>query len=445
MFHLNLPSGFSLLLCLIIYAGCIDKSRVGELKELGYHVSNELHGAIHVEPSLAIHPMNDYKMVVASIIYDNIIDTIDRKGKLAFYLSDDGGQTWEHSYTTLGMNSALDPWVSINRNSTIAIVGLGDYSNQNIIVYFSHDWGNTWQYKEMPKFDKRNYDHPTSKFNKEGQLVICASQGNGTGTEGYWGLRQIVLDSDFEVLDSYWHTIPPLDLTPGSFDFTPSDDVLLSFASIADFKDGYQNILDTAHSYSLLFEKTKNYKVKRVAEHRELGSFPVLAIDTSSVSPDYGSAYYTRHILQGSTRRIKLYKSSSGNEDWQEIKLDTLMPPNVDCKESAVLVNNKGVLGVHWRELLSDNCSQLVFAYSKDGGLTFSSKIYLHEQMSCNSTVAHRSLRRPNGRSIVDRFSTGGDYIGFATKTSGEFCFSYPYTKSEVFQLFYKCINIDDY
>lgn len=439
-------TGCLLILALsLLFLECKNQTLLIPNNDLGTRVSHNFPNSIHVEPSLAIHPEDDNKMAVGCIVYDHPLDSVDRKGKLRFYLSDDAGRTWNYSYTSSGSYHAGDPWVNIDTKGTIAIVGLGDQTKQSIMLYYSHDWGEHWKIKEIPNFGKRQYDHPTARFNHLGELVICASQGNGKGKEGYWGLRKIVLDVNFEVKDTEWYVNPPIDFTPGSFDFTTSQHVILPMVSIAEYSQGYQSILDTSTSYTLLFNDRDVPVSSLLAHHNGMGSFPVLAVNKDQSSHGFGSMYFTRHIYNGSSRRILLFKLERGEKDWEYISLEQYMPDTVECKESSVVVNNQGVVGIMWSELAIDGCSRPVFIFSKDGGKSFSSKIYIHETTSCNSTELHNSVKRTNGRSIADRFPTGGDYIGFTSNSKGEFCFVYPYTHSGVYQLFYRSIQISDY
>lgn len=144
--------------------------------------------------------------------------------------------------------------------------------------------------------------------------------------------------------------------------------------------------------------------------------------------------------------RVRLGQKACGLNDNQGNKAAQRQP--------AVAVNKDGVVGVIWhdrrngtadehRKDLSNECSEVFFSASLDGGRTFLPNVRVSSTQSCPDVAGNRIPAFGAGsQSVFERFTTGGDYKGLATAHDGRFHALWADSRTGVFQLWTSIITV---
>lgn len=406
----------------------------------GVIISDDPSGQIYVEPSIAINPNNDNNIVVASMIFGQK----DANPELVIYMSQNGGRTWKRRFISSSDNFVGDPWVSFLDDHVVVVSCLNLGVSGGITLITSDDQGLNWDIKlDLPKYGGLGYDHPVLLALGEHGMLLSASQKR---RKDQFSSNDIVMGylSDQMTVDTILiHSEGLIDLTGGKGDRIDDDKTLLPFVEIGDNSAGYQEIIDTPIIYVLQKDHSnRRYNTVAVDTISGMGSFPTLATDKSPLSKYYGQAYIARHVYEGS-RQLAFWKSIDKGDNWRRIMLDGLTSRDKEIWNVNVEVNNRGVIGLFWQELGSDDCFDHVFAYSVDGGETFIDRTLLSTVSSCMNTETHEAVAFKNGRTLADRYNTGGDYHGMTANSKGDFCFAYSALHDERLQLHFKVVSLE--
>ncbi len=151
---------------------------------------------------------------------------------------------------------------------------------------------------------------------------------------------------------------------------------------------------------------------------------PQLAIDDSPDSPHEGRLYsvWASRTAAGAAS-LEVAMSDDGGATWSElVNLSATGQTTTFLTLPAVAVDDRGRLGVTWREHTGDlatGCSTLHFAASLDGGRSFP----LHRRVSSEPSCPDRQENRVDlgGIPLLRRWPAGGDYTGLAVGGDGVF------------------------
>lgn len=140
---------------------------------------------------------------------------------------------------------------------------------------------------------------------------------------------------------------------------------------------------------------------------------PALAVDKSGCKFD-GSIYTTwTTIIDGHLQVVAAY-SRDGGRTWSDPVRVNSGGKNSDHSTTMSIVNSKGVVGVAWSDRRNDpkdECFQQYIAISRDGGQTFSTDKKISDRKTC-----------PNS----ERFINGGDTQGLVALPNGDFRVTWP-------------------
>ena len=380
---------------------------------------------VHVEPHIAINPVNSNHLVVASIV----LDTAYEYWSSSAFTSFNGGTSWtRHDFK---MERCIDPWVVINEDSSVFITAIEILRNVendhrfNMLLFNSADGGVNWSDGTSLG---RGYDH---------EITIPSAS---SGISHYMVTRKA--------------RTPKLDSTLYDIQILASKDFGKAFEIIHQFKpsDTPKNLNPTGivenrnGTFTVSFIEFPSFLTKSVHVSAQTAGTPVIVTDKCGESPSFpGYPFLASHSQSeqaGSLMAqvcvgpnfsgIWLARSENEGQSWQPaLRIDT--PP--DNGESHVRtpmleINNDGTIGVAWydRRNSPDNlCQDIYFSTSTNGGKSFSEPTRISSQTSCPQSEG-------NGRTY-NSWPGGGDYSSMTSDQDGNFHIVWSDSRSGTAQL----------
>ena len=422
---------FSLIFFVSILSKCYYKDRSNQgSKGL---VSYDHLDLIHIESCLAINPWDNNNLVITCMVFDEK----DINPELAIYSSQDGGEAWNLCYLSESPYFVGDPWVTFTANNHVLVTCLNLKNKGGISMLRSNDHGKNWKISDdLSKFNGSNYDHPVIVPFKS-NIAIIASQSRTKINQKSNDVNMVFL-SDQLVVDTFIiYTEGLKDLMSGKGGLLTDSTLLIPVIEIGDNSKGHQEIIEHP-ILSILRVDHHSFETDLIYLDTlsGMGSFPTLAIDNHENSKFLNFVYVARHLDENG-RKLAFWRSLDAGKHWERVDVGYLNDHKEEIWNAHVEVNKNGIVGLAWQAKDSRDSVFHYFSYSLDGGKTFAKKIQISGLASFNETPAHNAVVFKNGRTLANRYHTGGDYFGMCTNKNGEFCFSYSRSYKGKFQLYF--------
>jgi hypothetical protein len=414
----------------------------------------------HAETIVAVNPRNKKNLLGASIVF-----TRDVYGTtLKTYASRDGGQTWaDTSFPNRFAFGSVDPQVAFGLHGTAYFISLDAGETFPIHFYRSEDGGFTWERPRM----LRGGDHP--------QMVVDQSTGrfaNRIYFTAMYGVRNLAVSRSEDDGRTF---IGPVEVpNPRGFwilnlkPFVLSDGTLLVPYVVWEDTDGKQ-------------VRTARTQIEFVMSNDGGATFsaPVKVADTPSRSPlgtklegsfakqsNYASfdvdpksdqIYVVWCNDDAGKLRAFFSTSKDRGKTWSQPKaIDANIPAWADQYQTHLAVNKDGVIGVMWydtRDCEKQDCYNLYFSASTDGGATFlpAKKVSSETSFPISSknltpfygfVIPGKDSSEKRFRTAFGRWANGGDYLGFIADAEGAFRPFWIDSRNGVFQVFTTRIKV---
>ena len=382
------------------------------------------------ENHLSVDPKNDKRLLLSGMYINSKKDT-DYKCFSSF--SDDGGNSWKNVYE-YNVSQAADPWGIITSKGTLISTFLD--INANIYVYRSQNNGESWKKVTVLK---GSHDHQTMIEDKEnGRIYIVSIMG-----------KNIYVNYSEDDGNSFNNPKKHLFSNLNSNTLTPiimNGKLIIPFVAFGrsaingSRRDGKYDNLENRLSWIISFSPSKGFGTPLfLSESCGLG-FGVFTKDNSKGKHN-NNLYYV--CSNSKTNSIYFHYSNTYGSSWTpaiEIvkygKKKRLLR-NAFTGIPQITVNNKGVIGIVWKSLKDDikeDCSNLYFTFSSDGGKTFSKPKKISSQISCGKV-------EKNGWG-AKRYPEGGDYLGLTTNEQGEFVVVWPDSREGISKYYFAKIKV---
>jgi len=191
-----------------------------------------------------------------------------------------------------------------------------------------------------------------------------------------------------------------------------------------------------------------------VAELDGYSAFPTMAADQSA-GAYRDRLYIVEHIRVGGYSNIFLWHSADKGATWSEaVRVNDNQENEVAQRQPAVAVSKDGIVGVIWhdrrnwtaderRKDPNNECSEIFFSASLDGGRTFLPNVRVSTQ-SCPGVPGNRIPAFGAGSvSIFENYPTGGDYSGLTVTSDGAFHALWADSRTGVYQLWTASIGVN--
>jgi hypothetical protein len=441
--------GFLLMLPVLVGAQRID---VGETVTISADAPHDPHG----ESFFAINPKNPKNMIATSCVVRS-----SGSGSVG-YVTHDGGKTWKRATLPMSADSVLTSWDAIAYfdENGIAYYGANNHDN-GLWITRSFDEGRTWTpvtlftgsfgldrqfmgFDRTGKFRGRVYVgasvHATVMNGKSRSLMTLATSRDsgrtfgpprlieGLENEGVFGFANIVVTPDGTLV------LPIITNPTGPRRETePKTGAQWGFRTAVSGDGGETFAMSERH-----FTYYTPVESPRSGRTQSLGN---TAIDVSS-GPYRGRIYFAWTSDVDGANIVQIVHSSDNGKTWSKPTRVNDNTNKADHANATVAVNNRGVVGVSWndRRKHTNDCYDLYFAASLDGGATFLPNVTTGRKPTCpnskgNWTVGAIKIsgapRVDSTGSIEDqwlplmsiatRFESGGDTQGLAADVNGVF------------------------
>lgn len=392
-------------------------------------------GRVLLEPHLAAHPSDPGHLV--AVAWDHPAGgPAPADEHCATFHSSDGGRGWERrELTSVGCG---DPWVSVSSAGTAVLTALGTHASladttNNLVAFFSGDAGVTWH--DVPQGLGRLHDSPRSVAAPDGTIYLTSGQGwrPGAGRPRFTVFVGRVRPGRLHV-----DVLPRV--VPSNLNLNADGLAVLSDGTLVVTYYDFQRPVPEGgfRSRAGALEGRRAWAV--VSPDRGLSfSIPLLVTEECWTRPTFlaadtsGGPFRDRiyFLCEGDRQRaVLLAHSEDGGELWSAAT--PIEPPASEDgsrTEPQVAVNGRGVVGVAWMDRRDDpsrECYAPYFAASLDGGATFGPAVRVATELSCPDPARA-------GEFPLRRWSTGGDYFGFAAGADGRFHLLWPDARDGAF------------
>ncbi len=424
------------LLILLILLPTILFSQKVEIIIKDHQLDSSQLSRVHVEPHIATNSRNPQHLVAASIV----LDTTFTSWSSSAFTSFDGGNTW--SRYNFEMERCIDPWVTINEDGSVFITAIEILRNVknderfNLLLFNSSDGGITWN-KEKNSLG-RGFDH---------EIIIPATN---SGMDYYMTTRKArdlksdstLYDislwtsanngSDFQLLSQFRPENVATTINPTGIVENTDGSLVISFIEFPSFYTRSIRSIDggkTFNSPLLISDKCQ--------ESPTFPGYPYLS-NGQKDSPFRHQVYHT--CISKDFDGIWLSVSENAGQSWKDaIRLDT--PPNESVphvRTPMLAVNKQGIVALAWYDRRNDpdnNCQDIYFTASMDGGNTFVSPVRISTEISCPNSEG-------NGQTYTS-WPGGGDYSSMTTDSNGLFHIIWSDSRNGTAQLRHSAINVD--
>lgn len=423
----------------------------------------------HVEPHLAVNPVDPNNLVAASMVAFEPQAPFADLHCLAF-ATFDGGRNWQAS----DLNSLFDPerinptscadaWVAFGRDGTAYVSVLGDpQPNQpavSSLVFRSRDGGLTWLGPvAVPEGRGGSYDQE--------DILVDNTDGPEGGTIYHAAVHgyRVAADSSFTAIS----VSRSLDRGRSFSDPVPSvlSNMELQEMNMVTLSDG--TLVIAYHDWGTDQRPgVEHYRVKRprlwvvfstdgartfsppffVAEIRQRNIPKIIADVYSEAFPDRLYAAWgdwgktldpEDEVFYNPEKGLYFSRSTDRGYSWSKpVRIDRASDPRTLRGTAALAVSRNGVLGIAWQDRRNDpnnQCQDLYFTSSLDGGETFLPEVRVSTELSCPGT--------PGNGAVGDRYPTGGEYFGLVGTGNGAFQVLWADARSGVYQLYTAAVRV---
>lgn len=397
----------------------------------------------HVESHVAANPRNPRNLLGTAISFTS--PAIGTETKV--YASFDGGWTWIDSYfPDQRQQGAWDPQVSFGTTGTAYLVTMvytnNRYKYDAVAFYRSEDGGQTWS---KPVHLGFNYDRNTIVVDKSRSRfrgrVYVTSHGSANGVQvGAQLFRSADDGRTFHgPVSTHCRTVNSL--------LTLSDGTL--WIPCEGQKMG--RILGPSHGGMVSVDggKTLTPFIGTPVTSIDQGlAVPSTLVLTSDTSPRFRDRIYAVWVQQEPNRKetnIMLRYSTNRGRSWSRPRM--VAPVSQEGTQQwlpAVVVNPNGILGIIWNA--PDHVAyDWFFAASVDGGDSFLPTRKLTSATSRPDHPENRALTQIGGIressdslffSAYSRWKRAGDYTGLTADANGVFHPFWPDARRGAFQLY---------
>lgn len=391
-----------------------------------------------VEPFLVVDPNNPERLVAASILSRSSGSLIDR---VLVYTSDDGGASWVPATLEAredGAHCLGDPWLVWGRSGTVYLSCLAEVRDEFgkepyvVFVQRSTDGGRSWSVPVQVPYDRRStFDHPVLiqlGRGEEGDRLAVVATHSVVDANGLSISRSVDGGQSFETARPY---------LPGEGNHNLGSAVGM----------GPDRVL---YTYFTMAEQRPFWAVRALAQgdapaqspiagHVSPFGFPMLAMDRSA--GEHEGRVYTvwTHANKAGGLDIALSRSDDDGGTWTTPTIISGAAGGSTSRfHPQIVVDDEGTVAVAWTDRRldpSNQCSDVFFTASADGGVTFLPDVRVSQQTSCNQTTA-------NGAAGTRWRSGGGDYIGLAAALGSRFHVMWSDSRTGVFQVWTSVVEI---
>jgi hypothetical protein len=402
---------------------------------------------VHIEPHLAVDPVDPDRMVVA-------VMTLPEPGdgfRIRVFRSGDGGRTWAGSPLTSRETGAeavgVDPWLAYGPDGTLYFAKLPGE------VWRSEDDGGSWSGPVgLSRGAAGAFDAPRMTVDgtggaHHGRVYVAMLQNGVARAGGESGQGVAVLRSS----DGAGSFQGPVHITMndvgkrhGDLAVLPDGTVLVTLHEL--FHEG--RVLESPRLWSVRStDGGETFTSPSLITDRFIALSPMLAVDGSG-GAHQGRAYAAWMGLGGDRNRYVAYTDDAG-DTWSEPTAITAVGDSARHPTyTSVAVSDDGTVGVIWAENViaeGPSCFEYRFAASVDGGETFTEPVAVSDAVACSDTEAHRVVMHDDGprqATVLERYPQGGDYIGLVALPGGAFRAVWPDARTGVFQLWTDRIRV---
>ena len=433
---------------------------VSAIIEIGENIliSADMPNRPHIEPYIATNPIDPNNLVVGSIM-------ISETGTwtCAAFASFDGGESWTRTTSNCKETSENcgDPWLAFGKDNTVylsVLTAQKDSSGKHverIVVFRSEDGGKTWLKPSFVPLGEggASFDHPSIVVDHtagpfSGTIYTIATQSFRPKTEETeYHHHPIILSHSTDQGRTFSN---PNRILPNNLVQQAGSPVVLSDGTVVlsffDFAPWNHSSLLKARRYWVVTspDNGKTLTIPAfIAEFPNEPRFPTLAVDSSPSSPYRDRLYTTLSRFQSDPRGIYLTHSIDRGRTWTKpVRVSDSVKENTVQRIPALAVIENGVLGIIWYDSRRDStnqCFDMFFAISLDGGETFLPNVRVSNEMSCSNVKGNIV----NKFDVAERWPVGGDYIGLASSSDGLFHAVWADSRNKVYQLWTTTIRIN--
>jgi hypothetical protein len=375
---------------------------------------------IHVEPHLAVHPLDRQRMLVGSIVI--------RDGRMSVDLLSSEGEGVKWLRTSFPPCMA-DPWVTFapGGRAYLACVGHAE-RGQSQLIYSSVDDGRSWSGPvEVPR-ELASYDHSALVIDTiaEPQRVYVAGMIGRPGepetayvTWSEDGARTFRRVNTLAFTDVRANVSNPVVLATGEIGVA-----LNEFATGADYRP-----LREPRIWWVGFDpRTRSFSTPRLVAEAAPHATP-------QVSVVKGSDGVERVLIPFNDRRagrrgVYLASSDDGGKNWSEVRVLAREDSTASGFGTVVGTSDQsGRVAVAWYEQPAGTpagCWRIRFISSDDGGVTFAPPATISTDVFCIHELE---------AGVQRRWFTAGEYFGLAPAQPGSFRIVWAESRSGAFQL----------
>lgn len=389
------------------------------------HISRDFQSFPIVEAHLSIHPENKELMFVSAMKVNNI-DNAYQSSNLISFFSEDAGKNWtstDHDFW------GYDPWSEYDQNGNLIMAWLGTNGRFRhefpLNIFHSNDGGK--QFTDQIQSISSPHGHDGTKMTSFKNKVYLSTVEFNDDMSADVVVYQGEFKNEFK-----------------EFCRIKSQGMRLNFCEPVALSNG-KIVIPASHylrkAWVQIYDpQTERLSDKNIISHFAGGGRGYMRLCQDHSKEKYNDRlYFVRALSKNSGKEgVWINYSSDGGNTWSnDIKIDQHSYRDSRPLLASPAVNEKGVLGIAWCELTKKDTStfsDIYFAYSKDGGETFTRTIKVNPVTSQINTIQ-------NG-DVANKFPGGGHYMDLKADRDGYFKVLWSDSRTGIFQLYLSTIKI---
>ena len=428
----------------------------------------------HVELLLAANGRDPDNFLGAAIV------PTTREGDWACkaYVTKDDGATWDDVvFPEQHKTGGADPQVAFGLHGTAYFATLTTLQDEkgrpkdDVAFYRSEDGGETWR---KPAYLGSNYDHEVvavdlTSGKYAGRIYVSVMYFSSVGGTLVYHLGVLRSDDDGRSF------VGPVEAAKGSGSTgvnTASNILVLRDGTLVvpylDFDSNSVQSKDrtfdnywvvTSSDGGLTFsspQKVATNELSRSNQGVALETFGTAAVDNqSNVFPDRLYMAWTAH--RSGKYRIEFSSSSDRGNTWTKPKfVDDVPAASASQYQPVLTVNKQGIVGITWFDTRASKDGSLYdeyFSASIDGGATFLAPVRVSSESSFPLGAGNLRLiptgwlakneLRVTFLNAANRWGAGGDYMGLTADSNGVFRPFWADSRTGTFQVMTSLVHVD--
>lgn len=429
----------------------------------------------HVEPHAAVNPTDPNNLVASAMVVH------DTEGlariRCGVFTTFDGGQTWRTTdlnslidSTKFDANECGDVWVAFSENGTAFVSTLAtplpDAPRSSAFVFRSPDGGRTWlgptaipNGERGGPYDQEDVIVDNTDGPYAGTVYFSAEQAYRASPQDRSRLDAIAVSRSTDGGRTFSDPIPAAlsNLSLNEMNMTILTDGTL-IVSYHDYSSNPYSPEADGRSYRL--RRPRYWMIRSLDGGRTFSSPYLVAELRQRTIPKIAADIYSEpfrdylYAVWGDWGRTLdrndenfynpekgLYFTRSTNRGilWSRpVRIDRAPDANTLRGTAALAVSSNGAVGVAWLDRRNDSaneCQDLYFTASLDGGETFLPEVRVSTEISCPET--------PGNGAAGGRFPTGGEYFGLVQTGDGRFQAVWSDARSGVYQLYTASVTVE--